>query len=116
MNGDDCDGGTRFKPGQSGNPAGKAKGTLNGRSRALAALDRIAGKEENVRILADALEDALRKKPLWFFVNIIMPLLPKETRGTLDSGDRVIEWRGLLSVCEEVVGKAPAPAAIEAGG
>ena len=89
--------GNRFKPGQSGNPAGKAKGTVNGRSRALAALDRIAGKEENVRILADALEESLRKKPVWFFVNIIMPLLPKESRGVLEAGDRVVEWKSLVS-------------------
>jgi len=89
--------GNRFKPGQSGNPAGKAKGTLNGRSRALAALDRIAGKDENVRILAEALEEALRKKPLWFFVNIIMPLLPRESRGVLEAGDRVVEWKSLVS-------------------
>ena len=88
---------SRFKPGQSGNPAGKPKGAVNGRSRALAALDRITGKEENVRILADALEEQLRKKPVWFFVNIIMPLLPRESRGVLEAGDRVVEWKSLVS-------------------
>ena len=97
MSENETDEGNRFKPGQSGNPAGKAKGTVNGRSRALAALDRIAGKEENVRILADALEESLRKKPVWFFVNIIMPLLPRESRGVLEAGDRVVEWKSLVS-------------------
>ena len=106
----------KFKPGQSGNPAGKAKGVVSGRLKALGALDRLMGKEENIEILETALEEAFRKKPVWFFANIVMPLLPKETRGTFDSGDRVIEWRGLLSVCEEVTGKAAGPSAVEAGG
>jgi len=88
----------KFKPGQSGNPAGKPKGVVSGRLKALGALDRLMGKEENIEILETALEEAFRKKPVWFFANIVMPLLPKETRGTFDSGDRVIEWRGLLTV------------------
>ncbi|MDD4020066.1 MAG: DUF5681 domain-containing protein [Kiritimatiellae bacterium] len=88
-----------FQPGTSGNPAGKPKGLVSGRSKALGALDRIVGRDENIEILEAALEGALRKRPLWFFVNIVMPLLPKESKGVLDNGDRVIEWRGLLSVC-----------------
>ena len=106
----------KFKPGQSGNPGGKVKGTVGGRMKALGALDRMMGKEENIALLETALEETFRKKPVWFFVNIVMPLLPKETRGTFESGDRVIEWRGLLSVCEEVTGKTARPVAAEAGG
>ena len=106
----------KFKPGQSGNPAGKVRGTVGGRLKALGALDRMMGKEENIALLETALEESFKKKPVWFFVNIVMPLLPKETRGTFDSGDRVIEWRGLLSVCEEVTGKAARPFAAEVGG
>jgi hypothetical protein len=87
----------KFKPGQSGNPAGKAKGTVGGRMKALGALDRMMGKEENVALLETALEETFRKKPVWFFVNIVMPLLPKETKGVLEGGDRVIEWRSLVS-------------------
>jgi hypothetical protein len=34
---------------------------------------------------------------MWFFVNIVMPLLPKETKGVLEAGDRVIEWKSLVS-------------------
>ena len=89
----------RFQPGTSGNPAGKPRGLVSGRSKALGALDRIVAREENIEILEAALEGALRKRPLWFFVNIVMPLLPKESRGVLEGGDRVVEWRSLLSVC-----------------
>ena len=91
----------KFKPGQSGNPAGKKKGVVIGRMKALGALDRLMGKEENVTLLENALEESLRKKPVWFFVNIIMPLLPKESKGVLEGGDRVIEWRSLVSTAVE---------------
>jgi hypothetical protein len=87
----------RFQPGTSGNPAGKRKGAGSGRSKALGALDRIVGSEDNIAVLEAALEEALRRRPLWFFVNIIMPLLPKESKGVLEGGDRIVEWRGLLS-------------------
>ena len=87
----------RFQPGTSGNPAGKRKGAGSGRSKALGALDRIVGSEDNIAVLEAALEESLRRRPLWFFVNIIMPLLPKESKGVLEGGDRIVEWRGLLS-------------------
>jgi hypothetical protein len=66
--------------------------------KALGALDRITGKDENVRAIEEALETALREKPLWFFTNIIMPLLPRETRAAVEAGDKVVEWRGLMGV------------------
>ena len=105
----------KFKPGQSGNPAGKKKGALLGRMKALGALDRLMGKDENIAFLEAALEEMLRKKPVWFFVNIIMPLLPKETKGTLGEGDRVVEWRGLVTVGGEGGGVAVKPV-VECGG
>ena len=40
---------------------------------------------------------------MWFCVNIIMPLLPKETKGVLETGDRVIEWQSLVSVSKDVI-------------
>ena len=55
--------------------------------KALGAVDRITGKDENVRVIEEALETALREKPLWFFTNIIMPLLPRETRAAVEAGD-----------------------------
>jgi len=94
-----------FQPGTSGNPAGKPKGLVSGRSKALGALDRIVARDENIEILEAALEGALRKRPLWFFVNIVMPLLPKESKGVLEGGDRVVEWRSLLSVCDTAAGR-----------
>ena len=37
---------------------------------------------------------------MWFFINVIMPLLPKETKGVLETGDRVIEWKSLVSAAD----------------
>ena len=86
-----------FEKGVSGNPAGRPKGLLTGRAKALYALDQVVGCDENVALIADALEKTLKEKPMWFFVNIIMPMLPKETKGVLETGDRVIEWKSLVS-------------------
>jgi hypothetical protein len=86
-----------FEKGVSGNPAGRPKGLLTGRAKALYAMDQVVAKEENLALIEDALEKTLREKPMWFFVNIVMPLLPKETKGVLEAGDKVIEWKSLVS-------------------
>ena len=88
----------KILPGFALNPAGRPKGAVSGRARALELVDEILSEKKCSESLAGALREALMKKPLWFFVNIVMPLLPKETKGVLDGGDRIFEWRGLLSV------------------
>ena len=92
-----------FEKGVSGNPAGRPKGLLTGRAKALYALDQVVAKEENLALIEGALEKTLREKPMWFFINVIMPLLPKETKGVLETGDRVIEWQSLVEVSKEVI-------------
>jgi len=89
-----------FERGVSGNPAGRPKGLLTGSAKALYALDQVVSKDENIALIEDALEKTLKEKPMWFFVNIIMPLLPKETKGVLETGDRVIEWKSLVATAD----------------
>jgi len=93
-----------FEKGVSGNPAGRPKGLLTGRAKALYALDQVVAKDANIELIEAALEKTLKEKPMWFFVNIIMPLLPKETKGVLETGDRIVEWRSLVATagCEGV--------------
>ena len=86
-----------FEKGVSGNPVGRPKGLLTGRARALYALDQVVSRDENVALIEETLDKTLREKPMWFFLNIIMPLLPKETKGVLEGGDKVIEWKSLVS-------------------
>ena len=90
-----------FEKGISGNPAGRPKGLLTGRAKALYALDQVVAKDENIELIEAALVKTLKEKPMWFFVNIIMPLLPKETKGVLETGDRVIEWKSLVSAAAD---------------
>ena len=97
-----------FEKGVSGNPVGRPKGLLTGRAKALYALDQVVAKDENIELIEAALEKTLKEKHMWFFVNIIMPLLPKETKGVLETGDRVIEWKSLVAVGNEDVSRGGA--------
>ena len=87
----------RIMKGFSLNPAGRPVGCVGGRTRALNIIDSVLGDEVNLKKMEAALVEALNKKPLWFFVNIVMPLLPKETKGVLESGNHVMEWRSLVT-------------------
>ena len=66
-----------FKPGISGNPRGRPKGTVGGRAQALATLDRLRSEHGNQQALMDALEAELQADPARFFRNIVVPLLPR---------------------------------------
>ena len=84
-----------FVAGKSGNPIGRPKGSFGGRVMALASLDRLLAKKKNQRALIQALERDLQADPVRFFRNVIMPLLPRESRLSFDH-DGVIQWRSLL--------------------
>jgi hypothetical protein len=84
-----------FKAGISGNPNGRPKGTFGGRIQALAGLDRLLERKKNQRALIKALEADLHANPVRFFKTVIMPLLPREARLSIDN-DGVIEWKSLL--------------------
>ena len=97
----------QFEPGVSGNPNGRPRGTSGGRVQALAALDVMLAKKKNQRALVKALEDELLGNPVRFFKTIIMPLLPREARLSLEN-EGVIAWRSLLAESE-------APAKLQGG-
>jgi len=85
----------QFQPGESGNPTGRPRGSTGGRVQALAALDVMLAKRKNQRALIKALESELLNDPVRFFRSIIMPLLPREAKLSLDH-DGVIRWQSLL--------------------
>jgi hypothetical protein len=84
----------QFQPGQSGNPAGKPKGTVSGRTQLVKALDRLLQDETNQQALLNGLEESMQKDPVWFFRRIVMPLLPKEASVQIDNTG-VITWLSL---------------------
>lgn len=69
----------RFRPGQSGNVAGRPPGIVGGRTRALQILDSISGNEDNVALLSKAMDAAFKKNPLQFFQRVMKDLIPRET-------------------------------------
>ena len=85
----------KYQAGQSGNLGGRPKGSCGGRMLALASLDKLLARKKNQRELILALEKDLRANPVHFFKTVIMPLLPKESKLSVDT-DGVIEWKSLL--------------------
>jgi hypothetical protein len=84
----------QFPTGQSGNPAGKPKGAVSGRTQIVKALDRLLQDEGNQQALLNGLEASLQKDPVWFFRRIIMPLLPKEASVNIEYNG-VVTWLSL---------------------
>ena len=84
-----------FKPGESGNPAGRPKGSYGGRIMALASLDKLLARKKSQQALIRALEKELLANPVRFFRTMIMPLLPRESKLSFDH-EGVIQWRSLL--------------------
>jgi len=85
----------KYQAGQSGNPRGRPKGSCGGRMQALQLLDKILGKRKSQRGLTEALEAELKRDPLGFFKSIIMPLLPKESKLSVEN-DGIVEWKTLV--------------------
>jgi hypothetical protein len=63
--------------------------------QALQALDRVLGRRKSLRGLTEALSAELKKNPVDFFKTIIMPLLPKESKLSIDN-DGIVEWKTLV--------------------
>lgn len=107
-----------WKPGQSGSPKGPARGTKHGgRMNALRTLDKMLNKSENMAKLERSLQRKFNRDPVGFFEAFVMPLLPKQAMGMLESGGRVIEWRGMTSVAgDEPPPPMGEPSADDGGG
>ena len=84
-----------YKPGQSGNPRGRPKGSYGGRIMALASLDKLVGQKRNQRRLMLELQRLFDKDPVVFFRTMVMPLLPKESKVSVDH-DGIVEWKSLV--------------------
>ena len=85
----------KFESGHSGNPGGRPKGSYGGRIQALAGLDKLLARKKNQQALILALEKELQANPIRFFKTVIMPLLPKESKLSVDR-DGIVEWKTLV--------------------
>ena len=92
----------RFRPGQSGNVAGRPPGIVGGRTRALQILDSISGNEDNVALLSKAMDAAFKKNPLQFFQRVMKDLIPRETLLKLATeAPRGLHWPTLEDTMHE---------------
>jgi hypothetical protein len=77
---------------QKGNKAAcvnKGKPKFNGRTLALMALDQVLSKVQTCNQLEQALTADLKKDPVGFFKNVVMPLIPKSTLDRLAANEDV---------------------------
>ena len=91
-----------FKPGESGNPAGRPKGAGGGRTLALANLDKMLAQSRNQAMLLRAMEEEFKRDPVRFFRTMVMPLLPREAKLAIDN-EGVVQWKSLLGGSAEQV-------------
>jgi hypothetical protein len=96
-----------WRPGQSGNPAGKPKGTLHGRARALKLLDSVLEEPKTLERLREALLAYILRDPVRAFRVLIMPLIPREARLEVDNEPRQIIWRSLVSAAPKPDSEPP---------
>ncbi len=68
----------------SPNPTGRPKGSLSGRLKALSLLDKMMGNPDNQKILSEALQSEFEKNPCQFYLKFIVPLLPKQSKLSID--------------------------------
>jgi hypothetical protein len=73
----------------------------------LAGLDRLLAKKKNEQAMMAGLEKELLKDPATFFKTVVMPLLPREAKLSVEN-DGIVMWRNLLGqdVRAEDVGPA----------
>jgi hypothetical protein len=77
-----------FKPGQSGNPAGKPPGTKNKFPSALK--DKVLHACAILEAKGLDLASQAVKDPPWFYANFVKPMLPKEIDFTGQMGIEII--------------------------
>ncbi len=76
-----------FKPGQSGNPKGRAKGSRNKRTKAI--LDRILKvTEELQRSPKTSLKAVAKSDPKWFYQQVLRMALPKNLEVLTESAQK----------------------------
>ena len=51
---------------------------IGGRSKAIGLVDKICSKAKNLKAMEKDLQAKFDASPVWFFMNIVMPLAPKQ--------------------------------------
>lgn len=89
----------RLAPGANLNPHGRPAGSVGGRSRALQILDEVSTRQDNAQLLAEAMDAAMKKNPLQFFLRYMVPLMPKEALLRVQATAQEHRgWRSLVEI------------------
>jgi hypothetical protein len=78
---------------------GRPKGSIGGRAAALATLDKILGEEQVQAQIGDAMRQAVMDDPLKFFRQIVMPLLPAESKHEITGSGA--PWGSLVDMIQQ---------------
>ena len=98
-----------WKPGESGNPAGKPKGTVSPRTRAVQILESVLAQPDVQEAIRVGIHDYFLKKPVQAFRRLVMPLLPRQLKLDVE-GPAVIVWKSLLEIHAEALKQQQPPA------
>lgn len=90
----------RFGPGNVVNPNGRPRGSQGGRTKALALLDQIIGEEAVQVRIGEAMRQAIMDDPMKFFRQIVMPLLPAESKHEITTA-AASPWVSLVDVINQ---------------
>ena len=85
-----------FRPGESGNPLGRPKGSVGGRAKALALLDSIVAEDDVQNAIGTAIRKEAMEHPIRFFKTIVIPLLPQNIKVAM-AEEGAVTWVSLLS-------------------
>ena len=84
-------GSTKFKKGQSGNPAGRPRGSKNKFTQVL--VDLVFDIEKELTEKKKGLKDCAEQDPKWFYEKFLSKLLPKPVDVSADvSGEFTFKW------------------------
>lgn len=88
----------QWRPGQSGNPQGRPKGSAAyGRTAAIRTLEHVLSEAEVQQGLEAAFRAYFLKSPIRAFKTIVMPLLPKESKFSIEDEGITIVWKSLCT-------------------
>lgn len=91
-----------------GNRPGRKPGPVSGRGKAILVLDQMIAKESNLKRLGKAFQEAFDNNPLKFFLNVLAPLIPKETIvAVLESSRGASILEQLVEAREEIIELVP---------
>ena len=96
-----------WRPGESGNPAGKPKGTVSARTRAVQILESVLAEPDVQEAIRVGIRDYFLKKPVQAFRRLVMPLLPRTLKLDAD-GPVVVAWKSILEIHQQALAQLPA--------